>query len=133
MNKVMSFLTACAVALSVAGCAVKAEAQTLGQAPAPGGPASVSKVYMTEDISPAGIAAVYGALGRTASGKVAVKISTGEPGGHNFLQPALIGGFVKSVNGTIVESNTAYGGGGGQARRCTIRLPKTTASRRLRR
>jgi len=28
----------------------------------------------------AGIAAVYTALGRTASGKVAVKISTGEPG-----------------------------------------------------
>jgi uncharacterized Fe-S center protein len=65
---------------------------------------------MTTDISPAGLAAVYNALGRRASGKVAVKISTGEPGGHNFLQPALIGDFVKAVNGTIVESNTAYGG-----------------------
>jgi uncharacterized Fe-S center protein len=65
---------------------------------------------MTTDISPAGLASVYNALGRRASGKVAVKISTGEPGGHNFLQPALIGDFVKAVNGTIVESNTAYGG-----------------------
>ena len=33
------------------------------------------------------------------------------PGGHNFLQPALIGDLVREVNGTIVECNTAYGGG----------------------
>ena len=43
-------------------------------------------------------------------GKVAVKISTGEPGGHNFLQPALIKNLVQKVNGTIVECNTAYTG-----------------------
>ena len=43
-------------------------------------------------------------------GKVAVKLSTGEPGGHNFLQPALIKDLVQKVNGTIVECNTAYGG-----------------------
>jgi len=30
---------------------------------------------------------------------------------NNFLQPALIGDLVKSVKGTIVECNTAYGGG----------------------
>lgn len=71
-----------------------------------------AKVYMTRDISPAGMKAVYEALGRPAEGKkVAVKLSTGEPGGHNFLQPALIGDLVKSVKGTIVECNTAYGGG----------------------
>ena len=40
-----------------------------------------------------------------------MKLSTGEPGGHNFLQPALIKDLVKKVNGTIVECNTAYGGG----------------------
>lgn len=42
---------------------------------------------------------------------MAVKLSTGEPGGHNFLQPALIRDLVRKVNGTIVECNTAYGGG----------------------
>ena len=74
--------------------------------------AAPAKVYMTRDISPAGMKAVYEALGRKAEGKkVAVKLSTGEPGGNNFLQPALIGDLVKSVKGTIVESNTAYGGG----------------------
>ena len=66
------------------GCAANPEKKGAETAPA--------KVYMTRDISPAGLKAVYEALGRKAEGKrVAVKLSTGEPGGHNFLQPALIG------------------------------------------
>ena len=69
-----------------------------------------STVYFTKDISPEGLQKVYAALGVTLKGKVAVKISTGEPGGHNFLQPALIAALVKSLNGTIVECNTAYPG-----------------------
>jgi uncharacterized Fe-S center protein len=69
-----------------------------------------SKVFMTRDISGAGIMAIYNALAREASGNVAVKISTGEPGGTNFLSPALIKDLVQAVHGTIVESNTAYGG-----------------------
>lgn len=68
------------------------------------------KVFMTTDISPKGLMDVYKALGREASGKVAVKISTGEPGGNNYLSPDLIKDLVQSVNGTIVECNTAYGG-----------------------
>ena len=67
-------------------------------------------VYMTQDISPNGLIKIYDALGRKASGKVAVKISTGEPGGHHFLDPQLIKNLVQQVNGTIVEANTAYGG-----------------------
>lgn len=66
-------------------------------------------VYMTKDISPDGLMAVYEALGATPKGKVAVKISTGEPG-SNYLKPDLIGELVKSLDGTIVECNTAYGG-----------------------
>ena len=72
---------------------------------------ATSTVYITSDISPKGLMAVYEALGREATGKVAVKLSTGEPGGHNFLQPSLIRDLVQRVNGTIVECNTAYGGG----------------------
>lgn len=67
-------------------------------------------VYMTKEISPEAIVSLYKALGREAKGKVAVKISTGEPGGHNFLNPQLIAPFVKLVDGTIVECNTAYAG-----------------------
>lgn len=62
-----------------------------------------SKVYMLTDITPENLVKIYDALGREAKGKVAVKISTGEPGGHNFLSPALIKPLVEKVNGTIVD------------------------------
>ena len=75
------------------------------------GGVGVPKVYMFGEITADNLVRIYEALGRRAAGKVAVKISTGEPGGHNFLQPALIGDLVRGVNGTIVECNTAYGGG----------------------
>jgi uncharacterized Fe-S center protein len=68
------------------------------------------KVYMTGSINPAGLMAVYDALGLKANGKVAVKISTGEPGNPHFLSPDLIKGLVQTVKGTIVECNTLYGG-----------------------
>ncbi|MBQ5354177.1 MAG: DUF362 domain-containing protein [Alistipes sp.] len=71
---------------------------------------ALPKVYMTTDISAEGLVKVYQALGVEATGKVAVKISTGEPGGHNYLKPELIKNLVQSVNGTIVECNTAYQG-----------------------
>lgn len=70
-----------------------------------------SKVYFSREISPAKLIALYEVLGRKAEGRVAIKLSTGEPGGHNFLQPALIGDLVRMLKGTIVECNTAYGGG----------------------
>jgi len=68
------------------------------------------KVYRTADISADGLLRIYQALGRPADGRVAVKISSGEPGGHYFLSPEMIAPLVSAVNGTIVECNTAYGG-----------------------
>lgn len=67
-------------------------------------------VYMTESISPEALIKIYDALGVKVEGRVAVKISTGEAGGHNYLKPELIGDFVKHVNGKLVECNTAYAG-----------------------
>lgn len=69
-----------------------------------------SVVYMTENITPEGLLAAYRALGWTPTGKVAVKLSTGEPPASNYLRPELIKDLVQSVDGTIVECNTAYGG-----------------------
>jgi uncharacterized Fe-S center protein len=111
------------ITISFAGCAGRVEAQTLAENPADGieepivsGQAGSSMVYFTGDISPAGLMAVYNALGQKpgsasiSSGKVAVKISTGESPNSNHLRPELIKDLVQSVNGTLVESNTAYGG-----------------------
>jgi len=73
-------------------------------------PANYSTVYMTTDISSDGLLSAYDALGVTPTGNVAVKLSTGEAGGNNYLSPKLIKKLVQKVDGTIVECNTAYGG-----------------------
>lgn len=67
-------------------------------------------VFFTSEITTDALQKIYQALGVTLNGNVAIKISTGEPGGHNFLQPAFIEDLVKKLNGTIVECNTAYEG-----------------------
>ena len=77
-------------------------------ASAPSGDAP--QVFMTTDISPEGLMAIYKALEWTPTGNVAVKLSMGEPPASNYLDPALIADVVHEVNGSIVECNTAYGG-----------------------
>lgn len=67
-------------------------------------------VYFTSDISSKGLMAIYNALSTKPTGKVAVKLSTGEPPKSNYLSPELIKDLVQSLDGTIVECNTAYGG-----------------------
>lgn len=67
-------------------------------------------VYMTRDISSDSLMNIYNQLGFKPEGNVAIKLSTGEAGGHYYLDPNLIKDLVQSVNGTIVECNTAYGG-----------------------
>jgi uncharacterized Fe-S center protein len=123
------------VMVSFTGCAGRVEAQTVIQNPVAGpeepivpGQTGPAKVYFTDAISPAGLIAVYKALGQNpgnasiASGRVAVKITTGESPNSNHLRPALIQDLVRSVNGTLVESNTAYGG-----RRASTALHKQAA------
>ena len=67
-------------------------------------------VYFSKDLSPAGLRKAYGALGAALPGKVGVKVSTGEPGGHNFLNPQLVKELVQGLRANVVECNTAYGG-----------------------
>lgn len=69
-----------------------------------------SKVYFIKEINGDNLVRIYDALGVTLKDKVGVKISTGEPGGHNFLNPNLIKPLVNKLNGTIIECCTAYGG-----------------------
>lgn len=67
-----------------------------------------SKVFFTKEISSEALIKVFEALGTELNGKVAVKISTGEAGNPNYLNPELIKDLVQKLNGTIVECNTAY-------------------------
>lgn len=74
-----------------------------------------SKVYYSKTISPEALIKVYEALGVELSGKVAVKVSTGEKGAKGYLKANLIEPLVKKLNGTIVECNTAYNGARNEA------------------
>lgn len=70
----------------------------------------MEKVYFTKNITAESLVKIYKKLGVSLNGKIAVKISTGELGGHNYLKPELIKDLVNNLNGTIVECNTAYNG-----------------------
>jgi uncharacterized Fe-S center protein len=74
---------------------------------------ALPQVFFTRDISSNGLLSIYSkvVLNRQLPGKVAVKLHSGEPGGHYYPDPNLIKDLVQSINGTIVECNTAYGGG----------------------
>jgi len=100
------------LSLTLSGGACGGQARSGAAAAQDGsGTAAAPKVYLTRAITPEALVRIYEALGREATGRVAVKLSTGEPGGHHFLQPALIAPLVRKIGGTIVECNTAYGGG----------------------
>ena len=67
-----------------------------------------SKVYFTREITPEKVVALYRALGVELPGKVAVKVHSGEKGNQNFLHPDFWELMIRTVNGTVVECNTAY-------------------------
>jgi len=114
MKRFYIIISICITALFFANCSPRqAQAQAVSQTETQTQlPADDGKpvVYMTTSITPEGLMAVYNALGLQARGNVAVKIHTGEPGNTHFLSPSLISELVQRVNGTFVESNTAYGG-----------------------
>ena len=69
-----------------------------------------AKVYFSTTITPEKILELYGLLGKTLTGNIAIKVHSGEEGNQNFLRPAFWKPVVDHVGGTIVECNTAYEG-----------------------
>lgn len=69
-----------------------------------------STVYFIKDITPENIVKIYEKLGKELTGKVAVKVHSGEKGNQNYLHPEFMRSIVEHIHGTIVECNTAYEG-----------------------
>ena len=71
-----------------------------------------SIVYFTRDISPAGIIKIYERIKSTISGKVALKLHTGEPNGPNYTPAPWVKEFMEKElpDATIIETNTYYKG-----------------------
>ena len=69
-----------------------------------------STVYFIKDITPENVVKIYEKLGKELTGKVAVKVHSGEKGNQNYPHPEFMRPIVEHVHGTIVECNTAYEG-----------------------
>ena len=101
MKRFLTMLLAWSLIFTLAACKreTPAVSQTTGDDQTShaveAGTENASVVYMTTDISPAGLMAVYQALDWTPTGKIAVKLSTGEPPASNFLRPELVGELIR--------------------------------------
>ena len=69
-----------------------------------------SKVYFSKEITPEKVVELYRSAGKELTGRVAVKVHSGEEGNQNFLRPDFWKPMVEYVHGTVVECNTAYPG-----------------------
>ena len=71
-----------------------------------------STVYFTRELSPEGLKKIYRRVSSNLSGKIAVKLHTGEQYGPNIIPPAWVKEFLDSEipDATIVETNTYYDG-----------------------
>ena len=73
-----------------------------------------SIVYFTRDISPEGIKKAYEKVNGNITGKVAVKLHTGERNGPNFTPASWVREVMENCeslkDATIIETNTYYTG-----------------------
>ena len=73
-----------------------------------------SVVYFTRDLSPEGLIKIYNRVSANLTGKIAVKLHTGEPHGPNIIPAAWVKKLFDSEfsdgNAAIVETNTFYDG-----------------------
>ena len=69
-----------------------------------------SIVYFSKEISSDSLIKVFESLNISLEGQVAVKLHSGERGNQNYLKPEFVKPLIEKVNGTVVETNTAYSG-----------------------
>ena len=84
--------------------------------------ADKATVYFSKTIDAEHLIALYNKINSNITGKVGIKVHTGEPNGPNILPRDLVKTFQAQIpNSAIIEANVAYGG----ARSTTERHRKT--------
>ena len=68
-----------------------------------------AKVYYCKDVTSEKLVDMYKLLGKELTGRVAIKVHSGEAGNQNYLRPEFMKNLIEYVGGTVVEANTAYG------------------------
>lgn len=105
MKKIVSYsavILACAGLAACSAPASNAEQKTTEK------PAK-AKVYFTRDLSAQGLLKAYSKINENMTGKVAVKLHTGEPHGPNILPREWVKTLMSQIpNSTIVETNVLY-------------------------
>ena len=70
-----------------------------------------SQVFFTKDISAAGLLKIYSRINQGITGKVGIKLHTGEPYGPNILPRDMVKALQQLIpNSNLVETNTLYMG-----------------------
>ena len=74
-------------------------------------PADKATVYFSKTIDAEHLIALYKKINSEITGRVAIKLHTGEPNGPNILPRDMVKAFQAQIpNSVIVETNTLYGG-----------------------
>ena len=70
-------------------------------------------VYFTKDLSAEGLRRIFSRVNKSLTGKIGVKLHTGEPHGPNILPRPWVEALIKNdlPDASIVETNTYYEGG----------------------
>lgn len=80
-----------------------------GMSQALAAPQDKSQVFFTKDISANGLLKIYSKINQGMTGKLGIKLHTGEPHGPNLLPIELIKGLQARIpNSNIVECNVLY-------------------------
>ena len=71
----------------------------------------VPKVYFTRELTPEALVKMYQLVNQEMTGKVAIKLHTGEKNGPNIIPRDMVKALQATIpNSTIVETNTLYDG-----------------------
>ena len=107
---------------TLSGCGKSASVEKSTAAAETSAAAEKSTVYFTKTIDAPHLIDLYNKINANVTGKVAIKLHTGEPHGPNILPRDMVKAFQAQIpNSTIIEANVAYGG----ARSSTERHRKT--------
>ena len=101
-----SFLKTGAIALgTVAVCGFKGIGSAVAAAQ------NKSQVFFTKDISVNGLLKIYSKINQGMTGKIGIKLHTGEPHGPNILPRDMVKALQQHIpNSILVETNTLYKG-----------------------
>ncbi len=84
---------------------------SVGLSSAPAAPQDRARVFFTPDISAKGLLEIYSKINKGITGKVGIKLHTGEPHGLNILPREMVKALQQHVSGSnLMETNTLYEG-----------------------